>query len=235
MLSVNDADNLTVYEHDIVGNIILETSGNLVTTRTYDLVGNLLTQSVTQDEIEISSLFYVRNELGDVLEEVSVLDGKETKKTYLYDEASQIISEVIEAGHEVITTTYTYDTWGNKNRVVETIDGNITETQYVYNSKQQLVEKRGNDSSIKLKYDTFGNVVEKAYSNGLVEKYSFDDANQLIKVEDNFGKIVTYGYDALGERIFKEEAIPYDYLVTHPESETNGEINFDIDAIFDNA
>ncbi|QIK70249.1 hypothetical protein G7062_08085 [Erysipelothrix sp. HDW6C] len=133
-------------------------------------------------------------------------------------------------------TKLTYDFRGNRLTETKVENGKSSVTRYNHNQKQQLVSVVDESGTINLRYDDYGNVIEKRYSNGLVESYDFTSSNQLKSLTDNYGREVTYSYDASGERIGRKESIPYDYLLLRPESEMSEEIEAnDIDSILDTA
>lgn len=236
LIVVDDGKDTTTYGYDAIGNPILETTKNLKTQRTFDALGNLETQVVTQNGETLSELSYERDARSNVTVETLINEGEITKKTYLYDALNQIVEEqVMSEGVESITQL-TYDFRGNRLTETKVENGKSSVTRYNHNQKQQLVSVVDESGTINLRYDDFGNVIEKRYSNGLVESYDFTSSNQLKSLTDNYGREVTYTYDASGERIGRKESIPYDYLLLKPESDLSEEVEtYDIDSILDTA
>ncbi|WP_284139057.1 RHS repeat-associated core domain-containing protein [Virgibacillus sp. LDC-1] len=94
--------------------------------------------------------------------------------------------------------TYTYDAVGNS--LTEEVDGEIK--KYYYNENNQLTKT--DDRT--LKYDANGNVIEET---SLFEQrsYTYDAANRIRAVMFGDDSYVTYGYDALDRKVYRESGM----------------------------
>jgi len=110
---------------------------------------------------------------------------------YTYNEVNQLTQEVVsnDPNGNNATTSFTYDAVGNL--VTKTIDG--TQTDYAYNSNDQLTQK----GSITYTYDANGNLIGDG-----TNSYEYDDQNRLTKVTTPTDTI-EYSYDANDNRIAK--------------------------------
>ena len=104
-----------------------------------------------------------------------------------------------------VVTDYTYKTYGDNNAYaagqVDTINSFVT---YGENSSTENIVK---NYGLSYKYDANGNITHeyKINSNGttaLRYRYKYDEANQIIRVDDNVqSKTYTYQYDKGGNRV----------------------------------
>ncbi len=123
-----------------------------------------------------------------------------------YDKAGQLITSRIAAGDDIRVSSYTYDESGNRILYEETVNGEKTIKHSSYNANDELME----DGKAIYRHDKQGNVIEKIYEDGHKEKMFYNDFNELVLMKSTNGKKIRYGYDALGNRISKEEKAPID-------------------------
>ena len=134
---------------------------------------------------------------------------------YTYDELYRLTKEVISDGSGSITNEYTYDKVSNRTSKKTTVTGDVTgladeivagKITYSYNSFNQLIsEKTSDGETITYTYDANGNLIEKRGNQ--VTNYTYDSMNRLVRATIQEGNSVTtekYGYDAAGNRIYKE-------------------------------
>lgn len=173
------------------------------------------------------------------------LNTEKEKYEYTYDKNSNIITEVIQKQYENKNIkpvnemrTHTYDSMGRliKTEYLDNIDGNkkVTsykydkvgnrisseedgqQTDYIYNSLNQLVNEKISDASKIAKsektfiYDVNGNLTNESESiGGTSSDYSYDEENRLIKVvqKSNETEVMVQEntYNASGQRIEKKE------------------------------
>lgn len=173
------------------------------------------------------------------------LNTEKEKYEYTYDKNSNIITEVIQKQYENKNIkpvnemrTHTYDSMGRliKTEYLDNIDGNkkVTsykydkvgnrisseedgqQTDYIYNSLNQLVNEKISDASKIAKsektfiYDVNGNLTNESESiGGTSSDYSYDEENRLIKVvqKNNETEVMVQEntYNASGQRIEKKE------------------------------
>ncbi|MCH1627039.1 DNRLRE domain-containing protein [Fredinandcohnia quinoae] len=115
--------------------------------------------------------------------------------SYEYDELNQLKKETLLDGTEI---AYDYDDVGNRISKKVTKNGQTIITESKYNSVNQL-EEVGQRS---YNYDKNGNLKTDG-----VYIYSYNELDQLIKVQDLTGKIIAeYGYNEEGNRDFSKDS-----------------------------
>ncbi|WP_343363312.1 DUF6531 domain-containing protein [Listeria seeligeri] len=216
----------TKYEYDLNDNLLKVTTGNDITNYTYDILGNLLTTTLPNGSVTsysydannqmeqlktisangtvLSNLEYTYDERGNISSESAIVDGITTLKTYSYDEEEQLLSSKHVSEGSTKEYSYMYDQVGNKLSATETINGKVTNKQYKFDTKNALIEEKGG-LGVDYQYDATGNVSQKRYANGVVEKFAYDTEGMLLSVQSTTGKTVNYSYDGFGNRTQKTE------------------------------
>ncbi|KZD36810.1 wall-associated protein [Bacillus cereus] len=128
--------------------------------------------------------------------------GNGSGSTFNYDHANKIKDLVVGTSNSILLSErYEYDQSGNRTKIKhEGAGGNVTETNFVYDPINQLLnEALPNGTSKSYTYDGFGNRTSvKVVENGKETKSiaaTFNDGNQLVK----FGN-ESLTYDANGNR-----------------------------------
>jgi RHS repeat-associated protein len=176
---------------------IVDVNGKSV-DMTYD-PGN--SKQIVKDQLGHETL-YVYDERGNVTREVDA-EGKITDRTY--DANNWTLSETVISDRsdnpatqalEGYTTTYTYDTQGNK--LTETNHLNQTMI-YTYGDKSRLLtETDALGRTTTNVYDGNGNLVETRDSKKQSSKYAYDTTGQLKSVKDANQKETFFTYDPRG-------------------------------------
>jgi RHS repeat-associated protein len=138
---------------------------------------------------------------------VESVDGPRTDVSdithYAYDTQGRLATVTDALGH--VTTYDTYDPYGNPGR---TVDANGVVTTMTYTPEGWLStttrDATGTPSTTTVTYDAVGNVIQSQDSDGVVLKYTFDDASRLTDITDGLGNRIHYSLDAAGNRT-KEE------------------------------
>jgi len=73
-----------------------------------------------------------------------------------------------------------------------------------YGPAGQLLESRGPEGVTKYEYDPEGNLLRKLLPDATAWTYAWNGAGMLTKVVRPNGKVVEFGYDALGRRVWKK-------------------------------
>jgi RHS repeat-associated protein len=73
-----------------------------------------------------------------------------------------------------------------------------------YGPAGQLLESRGPEGVTKYEYDPEGNLLRKLLPDATAWTYAWNGAGMLTKVVRPDGKVVEFGYDALGRRVWKK-------------------------------
>ena len=166
-----------------------------VTQYEYDAVGNLKKMYYpNHPELGFTQSNYDKN--NNVIE---VLDPKDHKTTYTYDELDRRTSTILHNGQ---TWQYTYD--ANGNQLTETTPtGEWTKQVYdALNRVTELTEYAANNSitrQISYSYDANSNVSSES-SGGNSISYSYDALNRVSSITDVYGKTISYAYDKAGNR-----------------------------------
>jgi len=151
-----------------------------------------------------------------------------------YDDAGRLSQQTVQQGNKRLQRQYSWNgdrltaisdsTTGSKT-FKHDIHGNLAEVIYgdgtvefrmpdavgnLYQTPEQK-DRRYDKGGRLLKsrtaaysYDALGNLIKKEERNGQVWHYSWNAAGMLVKVARPDGHEVTFGYDALGRRIFKK-------------------------------
>ncbi|MFD3446720.1 DNRLRE domain-containing protein [Microbacteriaceae bacterium 4G12] len=161
---------------------------------------------------------------------IRVTDGnKLTKKDYDSDE--NYVKAVYD--EENRKTSFTYDTYGNKQ--TETDPNNNTKSNE-YNADNQLTKTTlPNNTSVAYKYDYNGNVTEKlitADSKTQTVTYEYDVDNKLTVFKDALSRQILHTYDANANRISTKMPTgsllewTYDAADRATEAKRNGKVAF---------
>jgi len=199
-------------EYDATGNPAQSIDFNgAVTLYEYDDL-NRISRVILEDGSELGYTYDVAGQL----ERITDATGTTVQA---YDDEGRLISRTTPDG---LTISYAYGADGELSVISPT-----GTTTYIYDDVGRLLEVRDSLSgTVKYRYEA-GNLVETELANGTVEKRRYNDLNQLIelehqeangsillsqtftrnragnilKVEENSGRIVEYDYDVLGRLI----------------------------------
>jgi RHS repeat-associated protein len=191
----NFADGTQVdYEYDTRGNLISATDAEGTTTLTYNSL--------------------------DALERITYPDGKFLEFTY-----NTVVQRTRSVDHDGFTTNYHYDGLGRLERLTDAADALIV--QYTYDGAGRLVRKdNGNGTASTYQYDLAGQLLQLRhlapdgttvnsfyeYTYDLLGRrttqttadgttfYGYDSLGQLTSVSLPGGRVITYVYDAVGNR-----------------------------------
>lgn len=202
----DDYSTQTTYDH--AGRVLTAKNAlkQTTTTKTYDWLGNLLTDTDPKGNVT----HYTYDVLGRLIRVVAPLDSGRTSQTdYTYDPNGNIIEERTRTGSASTSTTarvtaYEYDNMG---RVIQ-IKGNGKEdgksgtnqfqyTQYVYD-KLGNITKLYTGLHAPLTISGSGNVTSGGDSSYSVTQYDYDRYSRLVKQTDPLGNQETYTYDLNG-------------------------------------
>jgi RHS repeat-associated protein len=109
-------------------------------------------------------------------------------RTYHYDFESRILS--VEADQPHARETFGYDNAGNR----VTANGSSA----TFNSLNQLINQNGTYYD----YDVRGNMMSYSSTEGSW-KLTYNARDLLVRAEDRRGRVISFGYDAFGRRIWK--------------------------------
>ena len=224
---INPLGHQYTVEYDAVGNVIkeLDAYGEIISKATYDAVGN-----VTQIANALGHIESYEYDQADLLTKVT--NNIDNVTSFKYDGLGRIVQSIDPIGG---VNKQSFDSQGNRTsltdangnkiafefnklgyltKVIAADDNTIT---YEYNQRGQITKMtngRGQETSYE--YDAVGRI-SKLIEPDNISTYTYDENDNLIKVEDNLGTI-EYKYDAL-DRIIEYtdvygNTIKYDYDVS---------------------
>jgi RHS repeat-associated protein len=158
-------------------------------------VGGRLNSIVNRRESgdALSSFSYVYSPDDKIVQVDELTPQGENRLRYSYD----LVGRLTEVNSSKSRVTYNYDSMGN--RLLENRNGVVT--QYSYDGSGRLARK----GNISYKYDKNGNLVSQNDNDRHVTtNYLYDAADRLIAIWNGTRRI-RYSYDALGNRIRREE------------------------------
>ena len=229
-----DLYSTTEYKYDVMGNAVAQIVENgesdLVTQYKYDLAGKV-TEMITgltaysEDPVGGASTKYEYNSSGYLYKVTDPMGGVETYNEY--DRAGNVLSKT-DRNSNVIKNVY--GVFGLKKSYTE---GSPETKEYTYDGlgnviKTKSVNKNGEEVTEEYSYDGLGRLTESISDEGEKQEYSYDSnsnltsykltgaensneisyeynaANRLTKLTNN-GIITTYGYDANGNLLMKDQ------------------------------
>ena len=174
----------------------LVTEAGKTTAYTYDALGNMLTQTVTDTATgQARTWAYTYTPQGLV---ASMTDPRGSTWAYGYDAQGNRTSERNPLGHD---TTWQYDAAG---RVTRQTDPNGLATTYTYDLRGRLTQSNRGGEITTIVYTPTGNVASATQPNGHSVAYEYDAAQRLIAAADNRGNRISYTLDAMGNRVREE-------------------------------
>ncbi|MBI2908789.1 MAG: DUF2380 domain-containing protein, partial [Chloroflexi bacterium] len=178
---------VTSYVYDFANNRTSVTDPNLKTTAfVYDL--NRRLASVTDAANGVTAYGYDDN--GN---RTSLTDARGHTRTWTYDDNNRMVSETDALGK---TTTYAYDGAGNRTK---RLDANGAITGYTYDAINRLTAIRYATGAVSHAYDTANRRTSMTDSTGTTT-YAYDELDRLSSVTFPGNKVVSYQYDAAGNR-----------------------------------
>lgn len=188
----------------------LENGKILSSTSVYDILDQVIGNTIGTDSLEERTTSIVRDANGNITE-MTDARGLKIKYTYdLFDRAieKRIIADANDISKDIVTK-YEYDQNGN---IVKTIDARNTVTNYTYDHFDRMITSTdvlGTRTS--LTYDKSGNVIsmETTDSTGKILSKTervFDSLGHIIRdiqgaIDGNTGIATTVDYDANGKPV----------------------------------
>jgi RHS repeat-associated protein len=188
--STDALNNVTTFTYDKLGRLLSTTDPEgYSTSQSYDLVGNVV--SSTDGKGSVTSYTYDNwNRL------VCVSDASGVDTVFAYDAVGNLLTQTDGNGN---TTNYVYN---NLNLPLSRIDGAGLEESYAYSIDGKLMSKLDRNGIISsYAYDVHGRMISEVVG-GETSSYIYDNAGNLLSVEDSSGAIVRT-YDAGGRVVSK--------------------------------
>jgi RHS repeat-associated protein len=154
----------------------------------YEPTGQLSSRTSSLGAAAIDALSYTYDDSGQVKTKT---DSAGTT-TYGYDNADRLISVLAPAGSALPNETFTYDAVGNQ-----------TQSGQTYDAANRLLS----DAKFTYTYDGEGNETSRTERvSGKVTTYAWNALHQLTSAHLPDGTVVSYRYDALGNRVEQSSA-----------------------------
>ncbi len=186
----------TDYTYDYRGKVKTETRAGKTISKSYDLMGNLVSLTDTNG----NTTTYLYNQNNERTAEI-LPDNKQT--TYTYDARGNIATKTDPNG---TITTYTYDSLNRIMRKDYTRWANIgwvTYESYTYDALGHLIESNNsnstssnNSSKITFTYDLLGNLTSETNNNKTIS-YTYDAKGNKTSTTTPSSRVISYTYDPL--------------------------------------
>jgi RHS repeat-associated protein len=196
LATVSDSSGRTAtYYYDAAGNRIAEDRSNATSsTWSYD-AANRLTDVLHTDStgLPMQGFTYTLDAIGNRIQ-LTEQDGSSVDWTY--DAGHRLISET-RTGPASQTGTWAYDAVGN--RVEQVLDSAVT--AYAYDDDDRMLTA----GVTAYTYDELGRQLSCDDGTDL-DLSSWDALGRLVEVTRNGGQLVSYGYDAMGNRTSRTDS-----------------------------
>jgi RHS repeat-associated protein len=189
------AQTVTTSWHPTFSLPALVTEAGRTTAFTYDAVGNLLTQTVTDTNASpnTTKTWQWTYTSQSLVATETAPNGAVT--SYTYDALGNVLTATNAVGH---VTQYGYD---SANRVVSTTAPNGLVTTYTWDARDRpLTQTVGSQQPTAFSYNPTGTLATLSLPSGLVLSYVYDDAHRLTGWSNNRGESGAYALDAMGNR-----------------------------------
>lgn len=155
--------------------------------------------------------------------QIQTIDGPRTDVSDIITFSYYVCTIGVECGQLQSSTnalgqTTSYDTYDADGRLTQVTDANGLRTNFDYDGRGRIATIKqtppgGSARITQYTYDPAGNVVTETFPNGRVLTYSYNDAEELIRVVDNLGNYISYGYDSRGNLSDEDTYDPADTLI----------------------
>lgn len=218
LLSIIDSNNFeTEYKYDIFGRITkgilpYDSANSPTAEYIYDFdgtaPGNVTIKQKENEEGTLDS-YYFYDGFGNLIQSKSESEISQLiTNDYYYDGLLRLKQEsnpyysaddYTAPDTSIPKTTYEYDALG---RIIRGINPDDTETKTNYDHWVTSAYDENNDRKDYVE-DSYRNIIAvKEYDDSSIytTNYKYDTNNNLIKIQDNQGNIITYTYDTLGRK-----------------------------------
>jgi RHS repeat-associated protein len=157
---------------------------------TYNGFGEVTSNAVTANAVEVYGVNYSYDDLGRMTQKVETIGGVTDTYDYEYDLRGQLF-EVQK--NSVVVESYSYD--DNGNRISATVNG--TPSAATYDDQDRLLSYGGTSYS----YRPAGQLATRSEPGDIVTSYDYDTVGSLRGVTLADATEITYGLDGLGRRV----------------------------------
>ncbi len=197
LTETNAKGNVTEYQYDTDGNVIIITyPDSSWEYNVYDRLGRLTSNH--DREFNITRYFY--DELGRVTDTKRNMEGSSTAQTKrYYDKNSNVIKESVKNNAQ-----------GTSGAGSTSPDATYTDTEYAYDSMNNVIGVISADGAVQYWYDKAGRVTSMAAglaainpnstspSTGAITRYTYTTLGYVASEQDALNQTVSYTYDYAG-------------------------------------
>jgi len=180
----------TIVFDDAASKTVITTASNAVSTSTYSLAGELLSQTNTGDFDETGTATYEYDDMGRLR---VMTDETGVTSYYVYDKLGRKTADVNAEGH---ITEYRYDEAGRLNATASYNQGLVTANLDALANPQnslQVADIRPNSTPYDVwswtLYDDAGRILQTIDGEGNVTRFEYDAADRLIKTTGYFNSL----------------------------------------------
>lgn len=187
--------NRTMYSYDAHGNrTAMSEPGDPVRITTYQYdQGDRLTGTTSPNGAVISYEYKLRTDKPSRQTQLN-RDGEALVTDFTYDNNGRLLTEAVTGG---LTTTYTWDVFGNRTGVDVGAHG-ATE---VHDADGRLLSRTdGEGNRVEYAYDAVGNAISSTDANGNTTHMWYNGANRITASLDARGALISHQYDIAGNR-----------------------------------
>ena len=225
--------NIANYGYNMEGQLISYNKGPVVTTNSYNTLGQLSAYNTTvssgeSQEKNISYAFTYAQD-GDLIKRVRTSNQGNTTENYQYDSINNLLNYACSGalcpkdnlGNRINSQKYTFDIWNNIKTVstsvtskAKGIQSNITTYQFDANDPIHLLRYTNSnpayDQSATIEYDKDGNIITNEHN----QKITYTPFDQMDSVDTQSG-IVHYQYNGANVQVSElapgQEPIYFEY------------------------
>jgi len=157
-----------------------------VWTRTYDSMGDILTQS----DANGNTTQFTYDSRGNLIKQV---DAMNEVTTFTYDGMDRMLTQTDPRGNQ---TTYTYDALGNLIDTTDAVGHDIRATYDLNGNKTSDIDALGRITFYS--YDALNRLTKITYPDNSTKQYTYDFRNNKLTEIDQSGRTSQYQYDLAG-------------------------------------
>lgn len=191
-----EAQSTSIQWHPTFRLPVLVSEPGRTTAFTYDALGNLITQTITDlasGQARRWQWAYTPQGLVSTM-----TDPRGAVWTFGYDSFGNRVTARDPLGQ---TTTYGYDAAG---RITRQTDPNGLVTKLAYDGRGRLIQVSRDAEVTSFAYTPTGKLASAVLPNGYAVNYSYDAAQRLIGATDNRGASIAFMLDGMGNRVHEE-------------------------------
>ncbi len=198
----NNGEQVAYYQYNARNDMVTLSQGDIITNKTYDEMSRIKIQTTNQKDKNITTNTYLYDGNDNVIEEG--VNGH--TNIYIYNEYDELEVSKKYIDNQYVETTYQHDIFGNQ---IE-MSTSLSNKKYVYNNNNQIESIVSDEGTMHIDYDDNGNIIQKININGTIDKYTYDEYDQLVQLEQG-QYVYDYHYDGQNQRIKQIKTDTNDY------------------------